>query len=209
MALAILVAAQNSSSTALELMKLLLASQSPRRAELLKQIGVPFNQFAVDIDESVQNHESPNQYVRRMAQEKSSVGFAKAGDKVVVLGADTVVVAEDNILGKPLDQADALRMLEMLSDSTHRVLTAVSVTNATQQKTLVVETQVCFGPLTTQQMLTYWQTGEPKDKAGSYGIQGIGGQFVKHIIGSYSAVVGLPLYQTKMLLTEFGIVNEC
>ena len=100
-------------------------------------------------------------------------------------------------------------MLSILSDNTHQVFTAVTITSAKQQKTIVVETKVCFGPLSTQQMAWYWQTGEPQDKAGSYGIQGLGGQFVKHIKGSYSAVVGLPLYQTRMLLTEFGIINEC
>ncbi|WP_339720915.1 Maf family protein [uncultured Paraglaciecola sp.] len=188
---------------------LLLASQSPRRAELLKQIGIPFSQYPVDINETVLSHETPDQYVRRMAQEKSNLGFKRAGAKKLVLGADTIVVAQGNILGKPIDKTDALRMLNILSDNTHQVFTAVTITSAKQQKTLVVETQVCFGPLTTQQMLGYWQSGEPQDKAGSYGIQGLGGQFVKYINGSYSSVVGLPLYQTRLLLTEFGILNEC
>lgn len=190
-------------------MMLLLASQSPRRAELLKQIGVAFSQYPVNIDETVQAHETPDKYVRRMAQEKSRLGYTRAGAKKLVLGLDTIVVANDIILGKPKDKTDAIRMLSMLSDNTHRVYTAVAITSATQQKTIVVETQVCFGTLSSQQMEWYWQTGEPQDKAGSYGIQGLGGQFVKHITGSYSAVVGLPLYQTRMLLTEFGIINEC
>lgn len=198
---------------------LILASQSPRRAELLKQIGVSFSQCSVDIDETVQPHEIPEKYVRRMAQEKSRVGYErtefekadieKSANQHVVLGSDTIVVARGNILGKPKDQADGMRMLNILSDNTHQVLTAVTVTSATQQKTVVVETEVCFGPLSTQQIAWYWQTGEPQDKAGSYGIQALGGQFVKHIKGSYSAVVGLPLYETRMLLTEFGIMNEC
>jgi septum formation protein len=190
-------------------MMLLLASQSPRRAELLKQIGVPFSQYPVNIDETVLSHETPDAYVQRMAQEKSSFGYKRAGAKKLVLGADTIVVAQGCILGKPKDKADAIRMLSILSDNTHQVFTAVTITSAKQQKTIVVETKVCFGPLSTQQMAWYWQTGEPQDKAGSYGIQGLGGQFVKHIKGSYSAVVGLPLYQTRMLLTEFGIINEC
>lgn len=209
MALVILVTTQSSSPTASELMMLLLASQSPRRAELLKQIGVPFNQCPVNIDETVLSHESPEEYVQRMAQEKSNLGFNRAGVQNIVLGSDTIVVAQGNILGKPKDKADAIRMLSILSDYTHQVFTAVTITSAKQQKTIVVETKVCFGPLTTQQMAWYWQTGEPQDKAGSYGIQGVGGQFVKHIKGSYSAVVGLPLYQTRMLLTEFEIINEC
>ncbi|MBL4631235.1 MAG: septum formation inhibitor Maf [Paraglaciecola sp.] len=198
---------------------LILASQSPRRAELLKQIGVSFSQCSEDIDETVQPHEIPEKYVRRMAQEKSRVGYErtefekadieKSANQHVVLGSDTIVVAQGNILGKPKDQVDGMRMLNILSDNTHQVLTAVTVTSATQQKTVVVETEVCFGPLSTQQIAWYWQTGEPQDKAGSYGIQALGGQFVKHIKGSYSAVVGLPLYETRMLLTEFGIMNEC
>ena len=190
-------------------MMLLLASQSPRRAELLKQIGIPFSQYPVDIDEAVLANETPDKYVRRMAQEKSTLGYERAGAKKLVLGLDTIVVAQNNILGKPKDKNDAVRMLNMLSDDTHQVLTAVTITNATQQKTVVVETHVCFGPLSQQQIQWYWKTGEPQDKAGSYGIQGLGGQFVKHINGSYSAVVGLPLYQTRILLTEFGIINEC
>jgi len=188
---------------------LLLASQSPRRAELLKQIGIPFSQYPVDIDETALPHETAEKYVRRMAQEKSNFGYKRAGAKKLVLGADTIVVAQGNILGKPKDKADAISMLNILSDNTHQVMTAVSLTSATQQKTIMVETLVCFGPLSTQQITSYWRTGEPQDKAGSYGIQGIGGQFVKSINGSYSAVVGLPLYQTRILLTEFGIVNEC
>lgn len=190
-------------------MILLLASQSPRRADLLKQIGVSFSQCPVDIDETVLSHETPKQYVRRMAEEKSKLGFQRAEAKRIVLGADTIVVAQNNILGKPKDKTDALHMLGILSDNTHQVFTAVTITNAEQQKTVIVETKVSFGSLSTQQMQWYWQTGEPQDKAGSYGIQGLGGQFVKHIEGSYSAVVGLPLYQTRLLLTEFGIINEC
>lgn len=190
-------------------MMLLLASQSPRRAELLQQIGIPFTQFPVDIDETVLPHESPKKYVQRMAQEKSAMGFQRTDNNNIVLGADTIVVAQGQILGKPKHKNDAIRMLNILSDNTHQVLTAVTVISAKQQKSTVVETQVCFGPLTTQEIAWYWQSGEPQDKAGSYGIQGLGGQFVKHINGSYSAVVGLPLYQTKILLTEFGVVNEC
>ena len=188
---------------------LILASQSPRRAELLKQIGVSFSQNSVDIDETARENEDPEKYVRRMAQEKSSLGYQRAGTNKTVLGSDTIVVAQGKILGKPKDKSDAIRMLNILSDSTHQVFTAVTVTSASQQKTVVVETQVCFGPLSSQQIAWYWQTGEPQDKAGSYGIQALGGQFVKHIKGSYSAVVGLPLYETRMLLTEFGIINEC
>ena len=190
-------------------MMLVLASQSPRRAELLRQIGVPFTQYSVDIDETVLVDEKPEEYVKRMAQEKSSEGYQRAQANQFVLGADTIVVTNNNILGKPRDKNDGMRMLNILSDNTHQVFTGVTITSAKQQKTVIVETKVCFGPLSTQQIEWYWQTGEPRDKAGGYGIQGLGGQFVKHIKGSYSAVVGLPLYQTRILLTEFGIINEC
>ncbi|MFT5837837.1 MAG: septum formation protein [Flavobacteriales bacterium] len=190
-------------------MMLVLASQSPRRAELLKQIGVTFSQYSVDIDETVRVDEKPEAYVKRMAQEKSSEGYKRAQASHFVLGADTIVVTNNNILGKPKDKNDGMRMLNILSDNTHKVFTGVTITSAKQQKTVIVETKVCFGPLSTQQIERYWQTGEPKDKAGGYGIQGLGGQFVKYIKGSYSAVVGLPLYQTRILLTEFGIINEC
>ena len=188
---------------------LILASQSPRRAELLNQIGVAFSQYSVDINETVHNDEVPEDYVQRMAREKSSVGFERNGSNQMVLGADTIVVANNTILGKPKNETDSQRMLSLLSGTTHQVFTAVSVTSPKQQKTILIETQVCFGALSTLQMQNYWQTGEPQDKAGSYGIQGLGGQFVKHINGSYSAVVGLPLFQTRMLLIEFGIINEC
>ena len=188
---------------------LLLASQSPRRAELLKQIDVAFSQYSVNIDENVLPHEKPEDYVQRMAQEKSSLGYQRAQTNQIVLGADTIVVANNCILGKPKDKTDGIRMLGILSDNSHQVFTAVTLTSDTKQKTIVVGAQVCFGSLSSKQMEWYWQTGEPQDKAGSYGIQGLGGQFVKHIKGSYSAVVGLPLYQTRILLTEFGIINEC
>ncbi|MFT6777052.1 MAG: septum formation protein [Paraglaciecola sp.] len=190
-------------------MILVLASQSPRRVELLTQIGVPFCQHSVNIDETVRDDEKPKAYVKRMAQEKSSLGYQRAQNNQIVMGADTIVVSNHHILGKPKNKSDGIRMLNILSDNTHQVFTAVTMTSAKQKKTVVVETQVCFGPLSKQQITWYWHTGEPQDKAGGYAIQGLGGQFVKHIKGSYSAVVGLPLYQTRILLTEFGIINEC
>jgi septum formation protein len=188
---------------------LVLASQSPRRAELLNQIGIPFNQNAIDLDETPLKNEKPELYVLRMALEKANLGWQLGVKSNQVLAADTIVVIQGDILGKPKDQTDSKRMLTMLSGSTHQVFTAVALVDSTEQKSVVVQTEVCFGSLTEQQMHWYWHTGEPQDKAGSYAIQGLGGQFVKHIKGSYSAVVGLPLYETKTLLTEFGVVNEC
>ncbi|MEP1383170.1 MAG: Maf family protein [Paraglaciecola sp.] len=188
---------------------LILASQSPRRAELLKQIQIPFIQRAVAIDEKPIEDEKPELYVLRMALEKAKASLHIGESKDVVLGSDTAIAIEGEIFGKPKDQADSMRMLSILSDNTHQVLTAVAIVTATQHKHIVVPTQVTFGPLSQKQIKQYWQTGEPKDKAGSYAIQGLGGQFVKHIQGSYSAVVGLPLYQTKTLLAELGITHEC
>ncbi|MGJ8680139.1 Maf family protein [Paraglaciecola sp.] len=188
---------------------LILASQSPRRAELLSQIGVKFQQSSANIDETPYANENSLDYVLRMAQQKSQEGSDNTSSDNWVLGADTVVVANNEILGKPADQQDSCRMLNMLSDSTHRVLTAVSVTKGKQQNSVLVETLVTFAPLSKDEINWYWQTGEPQDKAGSYGIQGLGGQFVKQIQGSYSAVVGLPLYETKKLLIETGVINEC
>ncbi len=187
---------------------LVLASESPRRAQLLRQIGLPFTQSAVHIDETPLAQESPLHYVTRMAQQKAALGFTQQSRKSIVLAADTIVVINDQILGKPIDQADSARMLTLLSDNTHKVMTSVAVITASQQIIETVETQVCFGTLTHTQMADYWLSGEPQDKAGSYAIQGLGGQFVKEIKGSYSAVVGLPLYETNQILRELGGINE-
>lgn len=188
---------------------LILASQSPRRAELLTQLGVQFSQYSADIDETPKQGEKPSDYVLRMAQEKSAAGWQKSPKQNIVLGADTCVVAQGQILGKPQNQVDASRMLNLMSEQTHQVLTAVAVTSQQQKKSVMVTTEVTFGILSQGLIDWYWKTGEPQDKAGGYGIQGLGGQFVKQINGSYSAVVGLPLYETKLLLTEFGVSNEC
>lgn len=123
----------------------------------------------------------------------------------MVIGSDTCVVYKNEILGKPLSQDDCLRQLTLLSNNKHQVLTAMSVVQGPLSKSIVVSTEVAFKTLTTQEIMNYWQTGEPQDKAGSYGIQGIAGQFVTQIKGSYSAVVGLPLYETSQLLAGFSI----
>jgi septum formation protein len=187
---------------------LVLASQSPRRAELLTQIGIPFKILPVDIDESPLSDESAQSYVLRLAQEKSQRGWIIAQGEEPVLGADTVVVIGDQILGKPQSQSDSIRMLSLLSGQTHRVLTAVAVTITKRQVSCIVSSLVRFASLTEQQMRDYWLTGEPADKAGSYAIQGLGGQFVEHINGSYSGIVGLPLFETKQLLNEIGYFHE-
>ena len=191
--------------------KLILASGSPRRKELLEQIGVLFQVHSADIDESVLPGESPQSYVARLSEEKALAVLQHYPDKVV-LAADTSVVVEDQILGKPADTQDAIDTLKMLAGQNHQVLTGVSlVSNAGselgQQKleTIVTTTQVYFLPLSEQDIQGYVATGEPMDKAGSYGIQGKAAIFVDRIEGSYSNVVGLPLAQTGMLLKQFGI----
>ena len=187
---------------------LMLASASPRRAELLSQIGVEFIQQPVDLDESALTNEPPKAQVLRLAAEKANVAWLQVeGTAQVVLASDTMVVLENQALGKPRNADHARSMLHSLSGRQHEVMTSVSVRDATRQKTLCVVTQVVFGPLTAAQIDDYWATGEPEDKAGAYGIQGIGGQFVKSINGSYSAVVGLPLYETVQLLKEFEVMS--
>lgn len=183
---------------------LILASKSPRRKELLTQLGYQFTCLSADIDESQRANELPYQYVERLSIKKAQC-IADQHNNSIVLGSDTCVVINNEILGKPKDFPDCLRQLQLLSNNEHQVLTAVAVTQKNILKSIVVTTQVFFKPLTETEIQAYWQTGEPQDKAGSYGIQGIAGQFVKHIHGSYSSVVGLPLYETTQLLSQFGL----
>lgn len=184
---------------------IILASQSPRRAELLSQLQVPFIQSAVNIDETVWRDEAPEAHVTRLAQTKAQVGRERAERDLPVLGSDTIVVAANQILGKPSDFAHFSEMMKLLSAITHQVMTAVSITDGHKQRSALVKTDVTFKPLTDSEIAWYWDTCEPCDKAGGYGIQGLGGQFVTRINGSYSAVVGLPLFETAELLKEMEI----
>ncbi|MCL7461467.1 nucleoside triphosphate pyrophosphatase [Pseudomonas sp. NW5] len=185
---------------------LYLASTSPRRRELLTQIGVPYRLVAAEVDEAVRAGESPVVYVERLAREKALTGLAALeGREGCVLGADTCVVLEGQILGKPADRAEALAMLAALSGRVHQVLTAVAVADQRRCLSRVVTSQVRFRPLSEAECVRYWDSGEPQDKAGSYGIQGLGAVFVQHLEGSYSAVVGLPLCETADLLAQFGL----
>lgn len=184
---------------------LILASQSPRRAELLKQLQVSFTPCMVDIDESIFADEQPESYVQRLAEQKARAGQQISPKGAVVLGSDTIVVVDQQVLGKPFDQQDSSRMLRLLSNRVHQVYTAVAVVNEHRIVSCLVKTQVEFKALSDAEITGYWNTGEPADKAGSYGIQGLGGRFVKRIEGSYSAVVGLPLFETSELLSEMGI----
>lgn len=187
---------------------LILASQSPRRKELLKQLGYDFTCVPADIDESVLSSESPEQYVARLALAKAQAIAIKHHDDVVVLGSDTSVVFGQHILGKPESLSDCHTMLAMLSGNTHEVVTAIAGVKGQRFEVVIVSTAVDFKTLSEKEITHYWHTGEPQDKAGAYGIQGIAGQFVKEIRGSYSAVVGLPLYETAQLLSAFGVKSS-
>lgn len=182
---------------------LYLASRSPRRQELLRQVGLRFDVIAADVPELRQPGQSPADYAVAMALVKARAARAPAPRPV--LGADTDVVIDDEILGKPAGRDEALAMLERLSDRTHEVFSAVAVVQDGRAETALSVTLVRFGPITAAQASAYWDTGEPADKAGAYGIQGAGAQFVREIHGSYSGVVGLPLYETLELLGRFGV----
>ena len=190
--------------------QLLLASGSARRRELLTQIGVPFTALSADIDETPLKDETPATYVERLARGKADAGLLQLANDpayptACVLGADTAVVLDGRILGKPADEAESLAMLAALSNREHEVLTAVAVVDEQHCETRVVSTRVRFRPISPEEARAYWASGEPQDKAGSYGIQGLGAVFVENISGSYSAVVGLPLCETAEILQRFGI----
>ena len=183
---------------------LFLASTSPRRRELLQQIGLSFEVLRVDVDESTQVNESPEAYVQRLSLAKAQMGLTQCPNNSLVLAADTTVVIDNHIIGKPETLEQAITIWQSLSGRCHQVLTGVTLANHRQSKTIVVATDVYFRLLSTQEMQSYWQTGEPQDKAGGYGIQGKGALFVEKIDGSYSNVVGLPLTETAQLLRQFG-----
>lgn len=179
---------------------LCLASASPRRAELIGKLGLRPWIFPVDIDEAVQHGESPDAYVSRLAIEKAKTGYARHQQPLVTLGSDTSVVIDDQILGKPLDEAHAIEMLMQLSNRIHHVLTSVAIITPDGEYAALSTSEVHFKPLTVAECQAYWRTGEPADKAGAYGIQALGSTFVRHISGSFTGVMGLPLYETAQLL---------
>lgn len=182
---------------------LYLASTSPRRRELLQQLGLSFSVLKIAVDESRLAGESPEQYVGRLAQEKARAGLAEVDDGIVV-AADTTVVLGNDELGKPATEADAVAMWTRLSGREHRVLTGVAVGRGADVRVQVVATCVRFRDILAEEMHAYWVSGEPADKAGGYAIQGRGAVFVTGIEGSYSNVVGLPLAETAALLADFG-----
>ena len=184
--------------------QIILASASPRRKELLDQIKVSYRIYPVNLDETPFPNETPLDYVQRVAAEKSAACMAQLKTETPVLAADTAVILGNVIMGKPKDQADALAMLTQLSGKTHRVYSAISLRGREHSQAVSI-TEVTFRHLTEQEMLDYWRSGEPLDKAGGYAIQGLGGVFVESIKGSFSGVVGLPLFETAQLLSKQGI----
>ena len=182
--------------------KCILASASPRRVELLRQIGLQFSVRPSDIDERLIDAERPEDYVRRLAVEKASVQSAQ--DQIVI-AADTIVLIDDSILGKPADQTQGLDMLMRLSGRSHQVMTGVALTGPGGLITQTVVSTVRLKAFDRSFAERYWSTGEPKDKAGSYGVQGLGAVFVEHLEGSYSNVMGLPLFETAQMLETMGV----
>jgi len=185
---------------------IILASNSPRRRDLLRQIGVDFTIDPADVDERVLPNETPEGYALRVALDKARVAAARAGAGIVI-AADTIVVLENEILGKPADARDAERMLTMLSGKVHRVITGLAVMDAATGKTLsrASVTRVWFRSLAPREIASYAATGEPRDKAGAYGIQERGALFVDRIDGCYYNVVGLPLSLLGEMLRAFGV----
>ena len=186
---------------------LILASGSPRRKLLLEQLAIIFGIQPPNVDESVKTGEAPEIYVTRLSKKKAQSVAEKHDRKAVVLAADTTVVLHGNILGKPESKEHGLQMLKQLSGTRHDVLTGVSVCSGSRIETFCVSTEVTFRQLQEKEIAWYWDTGEPHDKAGSYGLQGAGAAFVETIIGSYSNVIGLPLSETVLMLRDFSI--EC
>jgi septum formation protein len=187
-------------------MRIILASASPRRRELLRQIGIDFTVDPADVDERVLPGESPEAYAVRVALDKARIAAQRAGTGVVI-AADTIVVLDNAILGKPSDDEDAERMLTMLSGRTHQVITGMAIMDPAAGKTLTRSstTNVLFRELSPDEIRWYVRTGEPLDKAGAYGIQEKGSLFISRIEGCYFNVVGLPLSLLGEMLLEFGI----
>lgn len=188
------------------LLKVFLASKSPRRKELLDQINIDYQVIPIDIDEGRHINEEVEHFISRLAYEKAYTGLNSVEykqEKRPIIGADTVIVLDNNVIGKPKNQDEFFSMLSSLSGRAHRVLTAVSVCFEDWHKTCLVSTEVKFKEISTTEMIFYWDKYQPTDKAGGYGIQDYAGVFVEWIRGSYSGIVGLPLYETQQLLIDW------
>ncbi len=185
---------------------LYLASASPRRKQLLEQLGLRFEVVATDVDETHHPGEAPADYVQRLAQAKAETAAVGCGGPAArVLGADTAVVLGREVLGKPQDRSEGLAMLATLSGRSHRVLSAVALWHRGAASIALNESRVSFRVISAVEAAAYWETGEPRDKAGGYGIQGLGAVFVERLEGSYSGVMGLPLFETAELLRRSGV----
>jgi septum formation protein len=185
--------------------QLILASASPRRRELLAQIGIVFDVYSVEADETPRPGETPEDYVIRVAAEKSQLAQQALGSNWLILGADTEVVLDGQVFGKPGNFAHAQDMLTRLSGREHQVLSAVSLRQCERHWQTTSRSRVEFRPLSPAEIEAYWATGEPQGKAGAYAIQGIGAAFIQRLNGSYSGVMGLPVFETAQLLREAGI----
>jgi septum formation protein len=182
-----------------------LASVSPRRRELLSQLRIPHEVLPVSVDETPRVGESAADMVCRLAALKARAGMVVRPARVApVMAADTAVALGQELFGKPVDQADAARMLARLSGRTHAVWTAVAVTDGQRERVELNRSEVTFRAITPEEIAAYWQTGEPVDKAGAYAIQGLAAQFIADLKGSYSGVMGLPLFEAAKLLSLFG-----
>ncbi|NLO80148.1 MAG: septum formation inhibitor Maf [Xanthomonadaceae bacterium] len=187
-----------------------LASRSPRRRELLDQIGVRYAWVAADTEETAKENEAPEVYVLRLALDKARAGLKarESGLELPVLGADTIVVLDDELLGKPETEEQGGAMLLKLSGRTHKVLTALAMVDGEREATRLSVSHVTFRELSREEAVRYWHTGEPWDKAGGYAIQGRAAVFIERLEGSYSGVMGLPLFETAQLLEEFNVAYQ-
>jgi septum formation protein len=183
-----------------------LASASPRRSALLTQIGVPHRVRATNLDESRRNAEHPSSYVQRLAREKAHAVWSvlPVAERLPVLAADTTVAIDADILGKPADEEDAVRMLSRLSGRSHQVYTGLALISGDGTREAISVSEVQFRKLQAAEIRTYWHTGEPADKAGAYAVQGLAAAFIERIAGSYSGIMGLPLFETAELLSHVG-----
>lgn len=187
---------------------LILASASPRRKELLARLGIEFSVVVADIDETPLEDETPTAMTERLAHAKAQAVVDRLSKPYWVLGMDTTVSLGQRVFGKPASRQDAIETLGLLSANTHQVISSICLMGAGQSLNRSVISQVRFGPLSHAQIVSYCNTEEPYDKAGSYGIQGLAGSFVEHIDGDYSAIVGLPLWTTAQLLRTAGLLPE-